>query len=120
MNNKRIGTEFEQKMCEVLKKDGWWVHFMSPDNRGAQPFDISAVKNGVASAADCKTCEDHIFRLGRAEDNQRLAFDKWRRCGNSEPLFFVKHEGRVYCIEYSEIELYDKVDLDERSPMCIL
>jgi len=120
VNNKQIGSDFERRMCEVLAKMGYWVHFMSPDNRGAQPFDIIAVKNGIAMAADCKTCDDHIFRLSRLEDNQRLAFEKWRRCGNAEPYLLVKHKQKVYAISYREIENREKIDLDGRRVMCIL
>ena len=50
MNNKIIGTAFEKEMCELLANRGYWVHFITPDNRGAQPFDIIAVKDGKAFA----------------------------------------------------------------------
>ena len=119
-NNKQIGTEFERKVCEILSADGWWVHFISPDNRGAQPFDIIAVKEGRAIAADCKTCEGKIFSIDRLEDNQRLAFEKWQRCGNSEPMLFVKHRNEVFCIEYYELKLYKRIFLRERKPWCVL
>lgn len=115
MNNKRVGTEFEREMVKLLTEHGYWVHFMSPDNSGAQPFDIIAVKNGIALAADCKTCEDHVFRLSRLEWNQMLAFDRWIACGNSEPVIFVKHEGRIYMIEYSKLAKDLRVDLNEIS-----
>lgn len=120
LNNKQIGTEFEREMCQWLKDDGWWVHFISPDNRGAQPFDIIAVKDGIAIAADCKTCKNHFFRMDRLEDNQWMSFDKWKACGNSEPLIFVKHNNAVYCIEYQEFDDYEKIDLRKRTPMCTL
>lgn len=120
MNNKKIGTAFERKMCDILAKDGYWVHFISPDNRGAQPFDIIAVKNGIAIVADCKTCDSNIFRMSRLEDNQRLAFEKWRACGNSEPLVFIEHDKKVFCVEYHELELYDRIHLNNWRPWCIL
>ena len=55
MNNKRRGTEFERQMCDILAKKGYWVHFIVPDARGAQPFDIIACRDGRPVAIDCKT-----------------------------------------------------------------
>lgn len=113
MNNKKLGTAFEREMVELLSKNGYWVHFISPDNRGAQPFDLIAVKDGIALAADCKTCEDHIFRLSRLEWNQVLAFQKWIDCKNSTPVIFVKHDDKIYMLSYAELMTEGKVDLDE-------
>ena len=115
MNNKKLGTAFEQEMVKILSDNGYWVHFISPDNRGAQPFDIIVVKNGIALAADCKTCEDHIFRISRLEWNQMLAFQKWIDCGNGMPVIFVKHNEKIYMVEYDRLVKDEKVDLDEIS-----
>ena len=53
MNNKKHGTDFEKRVVAKLAKAGdVWVHFLSPDERGAQPFDIIAVKDGVACAIE--------------------------------------------------------------------
>ena len=38
MNNKKKGTAFEKEMCDLLAIKGYWVHFIAPDARGAQPF----------------------------------------------------------------------------------
>ena len=46
MNNKDIGNQFEREICEILAKNGWWVHFISPNKSGAQPVDIIAVRDG--------------------------------------------------------------------------
>lgn len=101
--NKQIGTAFEREMCELLAHDGYWVHFIVPDARGAQPFDIIAVKNGKAIAMDCKTCVANTFNISRLEENQKMAFDRWLKCGNEEPKIAVKHDGKIYIIEYSRI-----------------
>lgn len=90
MNNKKLGTEFEKQMCRYLAKAGYWVHFIQPDSRGAQPFDIIAVKNNEAYAIDCKTNSEPIFRMDRLEDNQVLAFARWEMCGNNVPLIAVR------------------------------
>lgn len=112
MNNKKLGTAFEKELCELLAQKGYWVHFIVPDNRGAQPFDVIAVKDGIAHAIDCKTCEANIFNISRLEDNQIMAFEKWRRCGNTEPIIAIKHDGKIYAVEYGVIKEQGKVKLE--------
>lgn len=115
MNNKKLGTAFEKKMCELLSKQGYWVHFISPDARGSQPFDIIAVRDDIAVAIDCKTCEDHIFRIGRLEDNQINAFDLWERRGNSLAYIAILHEDKIYMMHYCDLKKYGKRLLEETS-----
>jgi Holliday junction resolvase len=98
--NKKLGTEFEREFVKLLNSDGFWVHFIEPKRDGSQPFDIIAVKDGVAFAIDCKTCVKKTFNIDRLESNQVLAFNKWLRCGNSMPLIAVKHQGQIYMIPY--------------------
>lgn len=113
MNNKVKGTLFERKICDILKKKGYWVHFITPDYSGAQPFDIIAVKDGVALAADCKTCDAETFGINRLEDNQVMAFQKWLDCGNQDPVLFVEHSENIYVIPYCELLGLKKVKLNE-------
>lgn len=120
MNNKRIGTGFERRMCELYAQNGYWVHFITPDTRGSQPFDVIAAKNGVTTVFDCKTCKDHIFRINRLEDNQIMAFEKWWACGNSIPYVAVEHDGRVYMISYDELKMRRSVDLNKKMAVYIL
>lgn len=114
MNNKRLGTAFERMVCEWLAKKGCWVHFITPDASGAQPFDIIAVHHGRAIALDCKTCADHIFRISRLEDNQIMAFEKWLKCGNEEPLVFIEYKRDIYIVGYRKLKELEKVDLQKR------
>lgn len=113
MNNKQLGTDFEKSMVDLLAKQGYWVHFLSPDNRGAQPFDIIAVKDCFAVAIDCKTSKDHIFRLGRLEENQIMAFEKWLKCGNTTPFLAVMYNDGIYMIPYERLKKEGSVDLDK-------
>lgn len=113
MNNKKLGTEFEREVCDLLNKKGYWVHFISPDNRGAQPFDIIAVKNKMAYAIDCKTSVSNRFTMNRVEDNQVLAFDKWISCGNDMPMFFVKYKEHIYMIPWLAVKNEGSVKIDE-------
>lgn len=101
MNNKRLGTIFEQRVVKCLTEGGWWVHFITPNAAGQQPFDIIAVKHGKALAIDCKTCADDVFRFDRLEENQKFAFERWLKCGNHEPYLIVEHNCKMYCIPYT-------------------
>lgn len=104
MNNKRMGTAWEKECCEILKNLGYWVHFFAPDSRGAQPFDIIAVKDGRAKAIDCKTSVKAIFPLSRLEDNQIFAFEKWLQCGNEMPEIWIKYKEKLYILCYRELK----------------
>lgn len=112
-SNKEIGTAFERRFCEWLAGQGYWVHFLAPDSRGAQPFDVIAAKDGYAVAVDCKTSSRPIFSIERLEENQRLAFEKWLACGNHEPKVAVLYKDDLYLINYSYLKRKGKVDLRE-------
>ena len=111
--NKKIGTEFEKQVCKALSNAGYWVHFLAPDTRGAQPFDILAVKYGKAIAIDCKTCVSERFNISRLEDNQITAFEKWLKCGNDEPLIIIEHYGEIVFVEYSKLKNERSVKINE-------
>lgn len=111
--NKKIGTEFEKQICKMLSDAGYWVHFLAPDIRGSQPFDIIAVKSGNAMAIDCKTCVSARFNINRLEDNQITAFEKWLKCGNDEPLIVIEHYGEIVFVEYSKLKNERSVKVDE-------
>lgn len=113
ISNKRLGTEFEQEVCDILARSGYWVHFITPDARGAQPFDIIAVKDGIALAIECKTLDEskRYFPLSRLEENQLFAFDRWMKCGNAEPTILVKHGERYVTIPYSKLRSEGRVDM---------
>ena len=96
----------------MLSAKGYWVHFIVPDARGAQPFDIIAVKKNNAFAIDCKTCKSDIFSIRRLEDNQISAFELWLKCGNTEPLIAVKHNNLIYMLSYSELKKRRSIKLD--------
>lgn len=112
MNNKQLGNEFEQEFCEMLKERGYWVHFITPDKRGAQPFDVIAVMNGYAHAFDCKTSSKKWFSISRLEENQKMAFNKWIDCGNNSACIAIKYDDHVYCIPYVNLLVFEKVNLE--------
>lgn len=110
-SNKKIGTDFEQKFCKWLAGRGYWVHFIAPDARGAQPFDVIAAKDGRAMVVDCKTSSRPIFSIDRLEENQKLAFEKWVACGNSVPYIAILYKNNLYLINYRYLKEKEKIDL---------
>ena len=113
MNNKKLGTAFERYVCQMLAQKGYWVHFITPDARGAQPFDVIAAKNRRTYAIDCKTCISKTFNINRLEENQKAAFDRWMNCGNNWPVIVIEHDNKVYVVEYPILLGLGKVKLGE-------
>ncbi len=117
MNNKRLGTEFEVEFCKLLAGRGYWVHFIAPSPNGGQPFDVIAAKDGKAHAYDCKTSVAVKFPFTRLEENQKLAFERWKKCGNSEPQIAVKYGNSVYLINYSYLKEQGVVNLEREADL---
>ena len=113
MNNKVIGSKFEHEMCEELARRGWWVHFISPDFRGAQPFDIIAVKDGYPMAIDCKTTVRPILYFERLEFNQIMSFERWLKIVKTEPQIAIKYKNAIYMVDYTQLKVQKKVDVNE-------
>lgn len=113
MNNKKLGTKFEQEVCDYLSSKTFWTHFITPDITGAQPFDVIAVKGRNAYAIDCKTCVAKSFSINRLEENQKSAFERWLYCGNSIPLIAVEYNEKIIWISYEALKIYGSVPLDE-------
>lgn len=111
-NNKKLGTEFENEIVQMLHKEGYWVHFLVP-HKGGQPFDIIAVKDNIAMAIECKTLEDsrRYFHISRLEDNQIMGFEAWLKAGNKMAYVAVKHRGVIHLIPYQQLK-------EERKVLC--
>jgi Holliday junction resolvase len=105
MNNKKIGSDFEQELCEKLSEYGFWVHPMRQDNSG-QPADIIAVKNKIAYLIDAKVCTNGTFPFSRVEENQDMAMELWKDCGNGLGWFALKMPGQIYMISHYGIKAY--------------
>ena len=85
-NNKKNGTAFEIWFRRALSEFGFWAHKLVENENGA-PFDIIALKGGVAYAFDCKECSTERFPLSRVEENQILGMRKFDEAGGI--AFFV-------------------------------
>lgn len=117
VNNKRLGNQFEREFCARLASRGFWVHFIAPAPNGGQPFDIIAAKDGKAYAFDCKTSAKSKFPFERLEQNQIMAFERWKKSGNSEPQIAVKYGNSVYLINYSYLKEQGVVNLEREADL---
>lgn len=105
MNNRTLGNSFEADLCEILSNCGFWAHLMRQDNSG-QPADIIAVRNRVSHLIDAKVCSDNKFPFSRVEENQDLAMELWRECGNGLGWFALKTDYGIYMISHYCIKAY--------------
>jgi Holliday junction resolvase len=79
-------------------------------NKSGQPADIIAVKNQTAYLIDAKVCSSRGFALSRMEENQDLAMEMWKECGNGKGWFALKvPTGEIYMIPHICIQAYSKV-----------
>jgi Holliday junction resolvase len=108
MTNKKLGNDFEQEVCEILAEHGFWVHPLSM-NKSGQPADIIAVRNKIAYLIDAKVCSSRGFTLSRMEENQDLAMERWRECGNGQGWFALKvPTGEIYMIPHICVRAYQQ------------
>ena len=109
MSNKKLGNDFEQELCEKLSGYGFWTHNMAM-NKAGQPADIIAVRNGIAHLIDAKVCSSRGFTLSRMEENQDLAMELWRKCGNGQGWFALKvPTNEIYMIPHFTIQGYSRI-----------
>ena len=106
MNNKTLGNNFEQELCEKLSAYGFWCHNLAM-NKAGQPADIIAVKNKIAYLIDAKVCSNKGFALSRVEENQELAMTLWGERGNGQGWFAIKlPTEEIYMIPHILIRAY--------------
>lgn len=105
MNNKKIGNSFEEALCNHLSKYGFWCHNMAQKKSG-QPADVIAVRNRIAYLIDAKVCSDNTFDLTRVEENQDLAMDLWKDCGNSIGWFALETKYGVFMLSHYVVKAY--------------
>ena len=117
MNNKKLGNSFEKEYAEILRSRGYWVTFLSPkQNVGSQPCDLIAIKNDKPVLIDCKTCSSHLFPISRIEENQRQAFKRYSKCGNTDFILAIKYDGKIYEVSLNDVDFSQKsIDLEGRT-----
>lgn len=117
MNNKVLGNSFEKEYAKILRERGYWVTFLTPKkNIGSQPCDLIAIKDDKPILIDCKTCKTHLFPINRIEENQRQAFKRYSKCGNTKFILAIKYNNRIYKINMKDIDFKQKnLDLEGRT-----
>ena len=109
MNNKTLGNNFEQELCEKLSEYGFWVHRLNM-NQAGQPADIIAVRNKIAYLIDAKVCSSKGFALSRVEDNQELSMALWEKRGNGQGWFAFKvPTEEIYMIPHFCIQAHKRI-----------
>lgn len=109
MTNKELGNDFEREVCEILAKNGFWCHLLNA-NKSGQPADIMAVRNKEAYLIDAKVCSSRGFALSRMEENQELAMELWKECGNGQGWFALKvPTGEIYMIPHICIKAHQEI-----------
>jgi len=105
LNNKRLGNSFEKEMTEILSQKGYWVTMLTPkQHTGSQPADLIAIKNNKPILIDCKTCKTKYFQISRIEQNQWLAYQRYKKCGNTEYYLAIKYKDDIYSIPIDTIK----------------
>ena len=100
MNNKKLGNDFEQELCEILADHGFWAHNFA-NRKNGQPADIIAVHGRIAWLIDAKECTGDVFALSRIEFNQSASMELWQECGNTSPYFALKTlKNEIYMLAY--------------------
>ena len=108
MNNRKTGNTFEDELCNILFSYGYWVTNLAQKKSG-QPADVIAVKNKKAYLIDAKVCSNDNFPLSRIEENQDLAMELWKDCGNGIGWFALKlneYDKQIYMISHYVMKAY--------------
>lgn len=109
MNNKTLGNNFEQELCEKLSGYGFWCHNLAM-NKAGQPADIIAVRNKIAYLIDAKVCSSKGFALSRVEENQELSMTLWNESGNGQGWFALKvPTDEIYMIPHFCIQAHKAI-----------
>jgi Holliday junction resolvase len=111
MNNKILGSKFEQDFAAFLANQGYWVHFLEgAAHTGAQPFDLIAIKDNIPHCIDCKTLSEksRCFPTSRIEDNQLLAYKRYKKCGNDNFSLAILWKNDVYIVPFNIIDFTAK------------
>lgn len=107
-DNRSNGGRFEQEFSKILSEHGFWAHVMQ-QNKAGQPADVIAVKGKYHTLIDCKVISEdpHVFRLARAEENQRLAMNRFLMRGKELCWFAMKMpDGSIWMVGQNKIEYF--------------
>ena len=121
MNNKLIGNAFEQDFIKHLSSLGYWCTYLEgAAYTQAQPCDIIACKDGKVWAIDCKTLNNKsgLFPINRIEENQRLAYKRFKKCGNENFFLAILWNNNIYFVPLFEL-LFEEKSIDLKQKIAI-
>ena len=107
-SNKKLGSDFEQEVCQELAQEGYWVHNVA-NRKNGQPMDIIAVRENIACLIDAKVCTNGIFKISRIEENQVLSMRRWFQTGNNLAMLWLRLPDETVSV----IVLNSEKELDE-------
>lgn len=113
------GRKFEEELCKYFAEQDYYVLYNEKGVTGSQPVDIVIIKNNIATMIEAKNLENksRIFNLERIEMNQKLAYNKFRECKNSNFILAIKNNNNVYFIDFGLLQFYNKtIHLDKIEP----
>lgn len=113
------GAEFEKQLSHLFSKLNFYVIYNSKKVEGSQPFDLLVIKNNKAYAYECKTLENKngLFPISRVEHNQLLAYERFRKCNNTNMCLAILWNDNVYYINFDLLPYFDKhIDLKKVEP----
>lgn len=113
------GRKFEEALCKYFAEKDYYVIYNEKGVAGSQPVDIVIIKNNIATMIEAKNLENHngIFNLDRVEQNQVLAYNRYRECQNYNFVLAIYHDNKVWFIDFGLLPLYNKsIDLKQIEP----
>lgn len=113
------GKKFEEGFCEILSKDGFFVIYNEKGMSGSQPCDLVAMKDNTPYLIECKNLENKngLFPVERLEANQRLAYKRFRKCGNTIYDLAILWQNNIYIVNLDLLRFFKKsIDLKTIEP----
>ena len=108
------GKTFERHLCWWLSQNGYYVIFNERNSAGAQPVDVIAIKDNIATMIECKNLEGSTgrFPLSRIEQNQINAYKMFKSKHNTNFVLAINWNGGVYIIDFGLLQFFsDSIDL---------
>lgn len=116
------GKKFEKDLCNYLSNKNYYIIYNEKGITGAQPCDVVAIKGDIATLFECKNLENEsgIFNLDRIEENQRMAYNRYRECDNNNFVLAILWNDNVWFIDFGIIQFFNKsIDLKDIEPNII-
>ena len=102
LNQNQLGNQTEERVCNYLRDNGYWVYRM-PNSVKGQPSDVITVKNDKATLIEVKHSANDRFVLSRIEENQKTAHNYYLSKGNKDHYIIIKFKSGAILLKFDEI-----------------